>query len=65
MTNLEAVKMSKENLLLRTSLNNCLILIDKLSHLDAPLFEADLTVEEKLDYVRVVSNAKRILDMSH
>jgi hypothetical protein len=65
MTNLEAVKTIKENVLLRASLNNCLILIDKLSHLDAPLFEADLTIEEKVDYVRTVNNAKRILDMSH
>jgi hypothetical protein len=65
MTNLEAVKTRKENILLRASLNNCLILIDKLSNLDAPLFEADLTSEEKVDYVRIVNTAKRILNMSH
>lgn len=61
MTNLEAVK---ENILLRASLSNCLTLIDKLSNLEVPLFEAELTVEEKLDYVRTVNTAKRILNMS-
>lgn len=61
MSNLEAIRTRKENILLRASLNNCLILIDKLSNLDIPLFEADLSAEEKVDYVRIVGVAKRLL----
>jgi len=52
----------EENRDLRNRLKACLELIEDLSNLDKPLFEAELTREFKVKYARTVSRAKKILD---
>lgn len=61
---LEETRLWEENRKLRSRLKECLSLIDWLSNLDEPLFEAKLSIREKKDYIRVVSKAKRILQTS-
>lgn len=51
----------EDNRDLRVRLKACLDLIEDLSTLDAPLFEADLDRKFKLNYTRTVNRAKRLL----
>lgn len=51
----------EENRDLRNRLRACLELIEDLSNLDRPLFEAELPREFKIKYVRTVSRAKKLL----
>lgn len=48
-----------ENRKLRGHVKACLELIDDLSNLEAPLFEAKLPLSFKKKYVRIVTRAKR------
>jgi len=61
MSILEKRKLQRENRKLRKHLAACLKLIEDLSNLEAPLFEADLPWTFKTDYVRVVNRAKAAL----
>lgn len=61
MTILEKLKLRRENRKLRKHLHACLRLIEELSKLDAPLFEADLPLTFKTRYVKVVNRAKEAL----
>jgi hypothetical protein len=61
MSKLIEAKLRKENNDLRSSLKECLGLIDELSHLEKPLFEAELPLKFRLHYVRVVSFAKKLV----
>ena len=58
-------KLEEENRDLRSRLRACVKLIEELSNLDAPLFEAELDIKFKQRYVRVVGRAKRILKKAH
>jgi hypothetical protein len=64
MSKCNEVRLSKENKSLRSSLKECLELIDELSYLEMPLFEAELTRKFKLHYVHVVKTAENLLDKS-
>jgi hypothetical protein len=65
MSKMTEAKLRRENRSLRFSLEACLELIDELSNLDAPLFEAELSQEFKLKYVRIVKTAQQLLDKPH
>ncbi len=51
----------EDNRDLRIRLGACLDLIEALSNLDAPLFEADLDRKFRLKYTRTVNRAKQLL----
>ncbi len=51
----------RENRKLKGHIQACLELIEDLSNLDAPLFEADLDVAFKKKYVSIVGRAKKAL----
>lgn len=52
----------RENRKLKGHIKACLELIEDLSNLDAPLFEADLDIAFKKKFVTVVGRAKKALD---
>lgn len=58
----EVTALREENRDLRNRLRACLDLIEDLSNLEQPLFEADLTREFRIKYARTVSRAKKILE---
>ena len=58
----EVAALEEENRDLRNRLKACLDLIEELSHLDKPLFEATLSREFKIKYVRTIARAKKILE---
>lgn len=57
----EVVALTEENRDLRNRLKACLELIEDLSNLEQPLFDASVTREFKLKYIRTVARAKKIL----
>ena len=58
---LDKILLRRENRKLRKHLAECLRLIEDLSNLEAPLFEADLPLSFKTDYVRIINRAKAAL----
>jgi len=54
--------LEEDNRELRKRLKACIELIEELSNLEQPLFEARLDLEFKLRYARTVGKAKVILD---
>lgn len=58
----EVTVLQEENRDLRNRLKACLELIEDLSKLQQPLFEAELSREFKIKYVRTIARAKKILD---
>lgn len=55
------LKLQRENRKLKGHVKACLELIEELSQLDAPLFEADLPFSFKKKYVRTIRRAKEVL----
>lgn len=54
-------KLQQENIKLKGHIKACLELIEDLSNLDAPLFQADLPLAFKKKYVKIVSRARKAL----
>lgn len=53
--------LERENQKLKGHIKACLELIDDLSNLDAPLFEADVPFAFRKKYVIIVNRAKRAI----